>query len=721
MAGIWAQVLGVGSVRTGDNFFELGGHSLLATQAVARARKALQVDIPLRALFDHPTLGGFAAAVRASRLGVEEGESAEPVRRRPEGAEPPLSFAQERMWAMARLAPDSPAYHVPAVLEATGELDLPALRRALETVVARHEVLRTSFPERDGLPRVAVGPAGALEVPCEDLQGLPEPERTAAARRIAAEEGWAPFDLARGPMLRARLLRLGPQRHWLLLTVHHVATDGWSEWILVRELAALYAGRELDELPVGYGDYALWQRHRAERGEMARQVSWWKEELQEIPVLELPVDGLRPSTQNFHGAVVAGRVDEIEVEKLRALARGAGATLFMVLLATWEVWLWRHSGQSDFGVGVPVAGRTRPELEGMIGLFVNTVVVRSDIAEGIGFTELVRRVRERTLRAYDRQEAPFEQIVEAVHPRRELGRTPLFQVMFALQNTPRADLDLGAVRIEPVEVETRGAKFELRLTAVENRDGTVGLSLEYSRDLFGEETALRFLTRYGEIIRSVTSGAAAACCATSSWVSAAEEVQPGRPGPADRRSTSITGSGMHRLPDRQPPGRVAVVGPDGPHAGTYGEFCAEAERLAARLARPAGVGPEVCAGRVPRAERGARAGAACHPSRRGRLCAPRHGISARTPGLDAEQHRGPDRHHDPGAGRTLFRPGAARPLHRGSLARRSGGSHSAPRGPGRVCDLHLGIDGTPEGMPEPPRRHPEPAAVDERSLPSGRR
>ncbi len=587
LAGIWAQVLGVGSVRPGDNFFELGGHSLLATQAVARVRKALQAEIPLRALFDHPTLGGFAAAVRATRLGGEE--QGEPVQRRPEGEEPPLSFAQERMWTIARIEPDSPAYNVPAVLEATGALDLPALRRALETVVARHEVLRMSFPERDGLPRVAVGPAGALAVPLEDLRGLAEPERTAAARRIAAEEGWAPFDLARGPLLRARLLQLEANRHWLLLTVHHVATDGWSEWILVRELAAAYAGRELDDPAIGYGDYALWQRRRAGRGELARQVAWWKEELQEIPVLELPVDGLRPSTQNFHGAVVTGWIGEVEVEKLRGLARAEGATLFMALLAAWEVWLWRHSGQSDFGVGVPVAGRTRPELEGMIGLFVNTVVVRSDIATGIGFAELVRRVRERTLRAFDRQEAPFEQIVEAVQPRRELGRTPLFQVMFALQNTPRAELDLGAVRIEPVEVETKGAKFELRLTAVENRNGTVGLSLEYSRDLFGEETALRFLARYGEILRSVTAGTAAAL-RDISWVPAAEEARLAAwsRGPAldfDRAGW------MHRLPDRQPASRLAVVGPDG-RALTYGQFCAEAERLARSL-RGLGIGPEI--------------------------------------------------------------------------------------------------------------------------------
>jgi amino acid adenylation domain-containing protein/non-ribosomal peptide synthase protein (TIGR01720 family) len=508
VAGIWAQVLGVGSVRSGDNFFELGGHSLLATQAVARVRTALQAEVPLRTLFEHPTLGAFAAAVRAQRNGADPAAE-EAVPPRPAGSEPPLSFAQERMWTMARLAPDSPAYHVPAVLEATGELDVGALRRALAAVVARHEALRMSFPERDGRPSVAVAAESDAGLTVTDLREFPEPGRLAEARRIAVAESWAPFDLARGPLLRARLLWLEPRRYWLLLTVHHIAIDGWSEWILVRELQEQYAGREWGEpapKPLGYGDYACWQRRRAQAGELGRQVQWWRDELAQIPLLELPLDGERPALLTNRGGLRRSAVGEGEAERLRAIARAEGATLFMVLLAAWEIWLWRDTGQLDFGVGVPVAGRTRRDLEGMIGLFVNTVVIRSDVAEEIDFPALVRRVRERTLQAYDRQEAPFEQVVEAVQPPRHVNRTPLFQVLFALPNTPRADLELGALKIAPVEIPTTGAKFELTLTAVENRDGTVALNLEFNRDLFGEETAARFLARYEEILRAVAAG-----------------------------------------------------------------------------------------------------------------------------------------------------------------------------------------------------------------------
>ncbi|HVW20931.1 MAG TPA: amino acid adenylation domain-containing protein, partial [Opitutaceae bacterium] len=495
-AGVWAEVLGLGAVRPADNFFELGGHSLLATQAIARLRPALQTEVPLRMLFEHPTLGAFAAAVRRQRLGA--GESP-PIPARPAGTPPPLSFGQERMWAMERLSPGSSAYHLPSVLEASGPIDAGRLRRALESVVARHEALRTRFPERGGLAAAEVD-----ESPQVDFLEAAAAD-AAAARRLAAAEAAAPFDLARGPLLRARLIRLGPERHWLQLTAHHIATDGWSEWILVRELAAFYAGRAPEDAPVRYGDFALWQRRRLAGGELASQVGWWKGELAGIEALELPLDRRRPSDPTGRGGRVQARIGEIETERLRAAARAQHGTLFMALLAAWEIWLWRHSGQTDFGVGVPVAGRTRPELEAVIGLFVNTVVLRSD-ADGTGsYAELIGRVRERALRAFDRQEAPFAQVVEAAQPPREPGRAPLFQVMFNLQNAPRAELDLGPVELRPVEMETATAKAELSLNAVERADGTVDLSLEFSRDLFGPASAERFLARFGELVRAAAA------------------------------------------------------------------------------------------------------------------------------------------------------------------------------------------------------------------------
>ncbi len=508
VAGAFAEVLGTARVGPDDNFFELGGHSLVATRLVARLREGAAPGLPLRAVFEAPTPAALAERIAAER----GGEAPPPITAGPEGGVAPASLGQQRFWILERLSPGNSGSLIQFAVRVRGRIDRPRLEAALAALAARHEPLRAGLVEIAGelaSPAAAAPAAWLADATWTDWRdGL----KAEAARG---------FDLARGPLWRTWIAATGPGEHVLAFMFHHAVFDGWSEGILVRELGVLYAGGRLERLPLGYGDYARWQRERAGGGSIAQQVKAWEAELAGMPALDLPVEGARPAVQTFRGGVAASSIAAREAQALCAVARAEGATLFMVLLSAWEVWLWRHSGQADFGVGVPVAGRLRRELEGMIGLFVNTVVVRSDVAAEISFQELVRRVRERTLRAYDRQEAPFEQVVEAVQPARDPARTPVFQVMFTMQNTPRAERAFGEAEIEPLELEAAGAKFELTLTAGENPDGTIALSLEYNRDLFGPETAARFRDRLGEFLRAAGRGPAAQL-RDLAWVPAAE-------------------------------------------------------------------------------------------------------------------------------------------------------------------------------------------------------
>jgi nonribosomal peptide synthetase DhbF len=577
VAAAFAEVLGAGRVGPDENFFELGGHSLTATRLVARLRERAAPELPLGAVFEAPTPRTLAERIAAAR----GAEPAPPIRRRDGEAPPPASLAQQRLWILERITPGSAALRIDFAVRVHGPLDRGRLEAALAELALRHEPLRTGLQERDGVLRqVPASPPAA---------GSGRPYWPVDPREAGAE----PFDLARGPLWRVRLDALGPEEHRLAFSFHHAVFDGWSEAVLVRDLGALYAGRPVEPLAVGYGDFAHWQRERAASGELARQVRWWKDELAGMPALNLPTDGARPALLSPRGAAVGGWIGPADAERLRGLARAEGATLFMVLLAAWEVWLWRHSGQTDFGVGVPVAGRTRRELEEMIGLFVNTLVIRADVGESISFRDLVRRVRERTLRAYDRQEAPFEQVVEAAQPERDLGRTPLFQTMFSLQNAPRAGRDFGPVRIEPMPVAAAGAKFELTLTAAEADDGRIGLNLEFSEDLFGAASAERFLARFLEIVRAAGSAGAAARLADLAWLPAAEIATVA----AWSRSSSglAPPPGGATLPDlfeaqaARRPEAIAVSA----EAATlnYGALNARANRLA-HLLIARGIGPE---------------------------------------------------------------------------------------------------------------------------------
>src|SRR5262245_41495686 len=440
------------------------------------------------------------------RLRREGGGPWSPIPLREGSGETPLSFAQEQLWFLDRLQPGNPWYNIAACVRFQGLLDPVALEQVLRGLVARHEVLRTTVVARDGRPVQTIAPAVALDMPIVNLRAFSAEERPGRARGLAIEEARTPFDLARGPLLRARLLRLKVDEHWLLLTVHHIAADGWSMRVLVRELAPLsdaFATGEptaLPELPLQYADYSSWQRRRQEQGEFEPQLAYWKDRLRGAPsVLDLPTDHPRPATQTASGARHPFVLPEDLSEGVRGLARREGYTSFMVLLAAFQAVLHRYSGQDDFCVGTPLAGRGRPELDGLVGDFVNTLVLRADLSGDPTFREVLERVRETALGAYAHPDVPFEQLVEVLKPPRDPGRSPLVQVLFALDLEPDPRLELPGLAVEFSEIDTGTAKFDLSLCLREGADRLSGY-LEYNSDLFDAETARRLVGHWHTLL-----------------------------------------------------------------------------------------------------------------------------------------------------------------------------------------------------------------------------
>ena len=494
LVGIWSEVLRVEQVGIHDNFFELGGHSLLATQVVSRVRQVLQCEVPLRSLFERPTVAGLAEQLE----GKSESSSVLPavVAVSREQALP-LSFAQQRLWLIDQLESNPAAYNIYAALKLRGELQLKALEMGLAEIVRRHEALRTCFPVLDGEPVQLIRPAGSLPLPLTDLSDRADAASLVAG--IAQEEAQQRFDLAAGPLFRARLLRLGAEEHVLLLNMHHIVSDGWSIGVLVKELSALYTvyaqgqPSPLMELAIQYADYAVWQRQWLQGEVLQEQLQYWREQLQGAPaVLELPTDHPRPAVQSFRGGRQSLLLDHGVSERLKELSRREGVTLFMTLLAAWQVLLSRYSGQEEIVVGSPIAGRTRSETEGLIGFFVNTLVLRGDLSGDPSFVELLQRVKEVCLGAYGHQEVPFEKLVEELQPERSLSHNPLFQVMFVLQNTPREDFRLPGLELTPIKVDNESTKFDLTLLGSQ-RSGDLHLELEYNADLFDVGTVQRML------------------------------------------------------------------------------------------------------------------------------------------------------------------------------------------------------------------------------------
>ncbi|HEX8150238.1 MAG TPA: amino acid adenylation domain-containing protein [Pyrinomonadaceae bacterium] len=506
VAGLWGDLLNVGRVGAGDDFFALGGHSLLATQAVSRVREVFGVEVGLRALFEAPTVEGFAAEVERARAA---GSTAlwPPVTRAERGARLPLSFAQQRLWFLHQLEPESHVYNIPMSLRLGGTLNVAALGRTLAEIVRRHEVLRTSFETEGREAYQVISPETDFALPLTDLRGRPAPEREAEAARLAEEEARLPFDLTRAPLLRARLLRLDEEDHLLLLTMHHIASDGWSMGLLVGEVAALYrafaGGGEstLPELPVQYADYAVWQRRHLTDEALAGHLEYWREHLRGAPLLELPSDRPRPSAPGFRGARLPVALPSGLSEQVTALSRREGVTPFMTLLSAFQFLLGHYSGLDDVVVGTDVANRNRAETEGLIGFFVNQLALRAKLDEGQSFRELLRAARETTLEAYARQDVPFEKVVEVVGPERRGSRAPLFSVKLVLQNTPVGDagLELPGLTLNSFRAGSDALDYDLVLVLFETAGG-IGGWVHYSVELFRAESAARLFRRYEALL-----------------------------------------------------------------------------------------------------------------------------------------------------------------------------------------------------------------------------
>ena len=715
LSGIWLEVLELPDeedaprayVGVDENFFELGGHSLLATQVVARARQAFGVELPLRAVFEAPTLGALAERIDVLRRGGGA-EAIPPVVPVPRDRPLPLSFGQQRLWFIDRLEPGTPTYNMVYALRVRGELRVDALRRAFTALVARHEVLRTRFPSIAGEPVQVIDPPAPFPVPVADLSSLPAAAREAEARRLAAAESVRPFDLARGPLLRATVVRLAPGEHGFFFVMHHVASDGWSLKIVVEELSALYAEHAggplaaLPPLPVQYADYAVWQRAWMAGGVMEGQLAYWREQLAGAPpLLEVPTDFPRAAGLSERSASAAFMLSPTEAQALRALSRREGVTLYMTLLAAWQALLARYSGQADVVVGTPLAGRTRVEVERLIGLFVNVLPLRTDLSGDPSFVELLARVREVTLSAYAHQEMPFERLVAELVEDRNLAHAPVFQVVFGLEHTRAAELlRLEGAALAPFGQGAANTPYDLDLTVL---DGTaLGGILAFRSALFAPATAERMMAHLTRLLRAVAADPSLRLSALplldpaeramllDEWSGAAA---PGAP-------PGLLHAGVAAAAARAP-AAAAVVAPDG-RTLDYAVLDAAANRWAAHLRR-LGVGPEsrvaVALDRMPElivVLLGVlRAGGAylpldpAYPAERLRSTARDAGVAdGGGPGAAARRlSRGRPR----GRARRPGRRGARR-----GRAGAPGGGGGGPRGR-RVRHLHLRLHRTPQG------------------------
>jgi amino acid adenylation domain-containing protein len=509
LASIWMEVLNLKSVGVNDNFFELGGHSLLATQVISHTRDRFRVEVPLRSLFESPTIARFAESIETALRG-EQNIQAPLMKRYPRDGPCPTSFAQQRMWFFDQLKPGNPFYNIPAALRLTGPLDQAVLECSINQIIARHEALRTTFAATGDGPVQIVSPALMLTLPVTDLSHLPEGESQAMMRRLILEEGKRPFDLVNGPLLRAALLRLKEDDHALLLTVHHIIFDGWSVGVFMKELGALYQQSLYDEpsglpeLQFQYTDFARWQREWLQGEALNTQLSYWRKQLADISMLKLPTDRPRPPLESFRGARQSFTVAKGVTEALTALSKHAGVTLFMTLVAALKVLLNRYSGQDDILIGTPIANRNRGEIEGLIGCFVNTLVLRTDLSGDPSFTELLKRVSDVTLEAYAYQDLPFDKLIEDLHLERDASRNPVFQVMFVLHNNPMPPVELPDLTLTTLEVDSDQAKLDLTLSMMETPQGLFG-SLEYNTDLFDGETIERMARRFQTLLAGITT------------------------------------------------------------------------------------------------------------------------------------------------------------------------------------------------------------------------
>jgi amino acid adenylation domain-containing protein len=594
LAGIWREVLGVAAGRD-DDFFELGGHSLLATQVASRVRESFGVELPLRDFFAAPRLSDLAAHVEDERR-RGAGLAAPPVVPVPRDAFPdglPLSYSQEWMWVAGQLNPEAAAYNAPIAAHLDGALDVVALARALREVARRHEVLRSRFvpavESKDGafqIPDSALYPHFSVA----DLAALPALLRERETDRLARAEAARPFDLEAGPPARSLLVRRGAEDYLLLFSPHHLVTDGWSGGVLLREIAALYGGESLPELPVQYGDYAVWQRQWLTGEPLETLAAWWREHLAgPPPFLELPVDRSGATAPGGIGARLPFRPETAQVEALRALARGRGSTLFAVLLAAWTTLLARITRQDDLVVGTPVANRTRRELEGLIGYFVNDVPLRTRLDGDPPFLELLDRVHATALGAWAHQDLPLQKILQAIGG--GSGGAPLFRTWFQLQNMRLPDLELPGVRLSLVAVDAPAATFDLELITQEQDGGLTG-HLVYNRDLFLRETAESLLQSFRVLLAEIAADPARRLSELP-LLTVAEQMALVHESQASAAAASCPGeTTLHRAFEA-----IAAAHPTATavtyegESLTYAELNRRADILAKRL-RAQGMGPE---------------------------------------------------------------------------------------------------------------------------------
>jgi amino acid adenylation domain-containing protein/non-ribosomal peptide synthase protein (TIGR01720 family) len=509
VASVWSQVLGVEKIGCYDSFFELGGHSLLATQVVSRLRIAFDIEFPLRELFEYPTVEALAERIVQLRQGEQVGKkylALQPVER---GGELPLSYAQQRLWFLDQFEPNSALYNIPTSWRLKGTWDIKALQDGINAMIRRHEVLRTVIQEIDGVPMQYIRAYEPRMWSTIKLMHLSANDRELEMKRLMHDEANAPFDFGKGPLIRVQWIQMGKEDWVFLCTMHHIISDGWSMDIFIKEWLALYeeavsgTPATLSPLPVQYADFAMWQREWLREDVLEQQLQFWKGQLVgELPVLQLPTDRPRPSIQSYRGAMHYVVFPNPLLEQLKALSREENCTLFMTLLAAYQGFLSRYTGQTDILVGSPIANRNYREIEEMIGLFVNTLVYRADLINDPTFKHLLSSVRQQALQAHEHQDVPFEKIVEAVQPERSMSHTPIFQTMFNWQNDLRALLELSDRTMEWMVNSLSVAKFDLTVTMGETDKGLC-IAFEYNTDLFDAATIERIAEHFGHWLQQI--------------------------------------------------------------------------------------------------------------------------------------------------------------------------------------------------------------------------
>lgn len=507
VAAIWEEVLKRDGLGVEDNFFEIGGHSLLATQIASRLREHFRIQVPVRAIFEAPSIAELAKRMDTARR-EDQGLVPPPLTSAPRTRDLPLSFAQERLWVLDQIEPNNPLYNIPRTLRLHGALRTDALERALNEIVRRHESQRTTFAVKDEHPVQVITPSVSVPLVVQDLTSLAKESREAEARRMAVEESLRPFDLKQSPLVRALLVRLAGDDHVLQLTMHHIISDAWSAGIFLQELTALYeafsagSASPLPELKVQYADYAAQERAWLQGDVLERQLAFWRERLRGIPpVIRLPLDRERPRNRTFAGACEMLHIPADELNAVKALARQEGATLFMTLMAVFQAMLSKYSGEEQIVVGTDLANRTMTETERMIGFFINLMAVRSDLSGNPTFRELLGRVRDGLLESYAHQEVPFPKIVQEVQPERSATHNPIVQVLFVMQNIPRARRELAGLQVEPFEVPVTTSKFDMAVFVADKPEGLIGYWV-YSTELFEQATIQRMLRHFGNLLRS---------------------------------------------------------------------------------------------------------------------------------------------------------------------------------------------------------------------------